>query len=61
MRAIARSFVTGSKIEAGANARLPVEVLGAVLNGVTAEGEYQYYGYSAGYGVAEPEVAGQLT
>ena len=41
--------------------RLPVEVLGAVLNGVGAEGEYQYYGYAAGYGVAEPEVAGQLT
>ena len=41
--------------------RLPVEVLGAVLNGVGAEGEYQYYGYAAGYGVSEPEVAGHLT
>ncbi len=42
--------------------RIPVEVLGAVLNGVGLEGEYQYYGYAAGYGVQEEtEVAGQLT
>jgi capsular exopolysaccharide synthesis family protein len=41
--------------------RLPVEVLGAVLNGVGVDGEYQYYGYATGYGVDEPEVAGQLT
>jgi tyrosine-protein kinase Etk/Wzc len=41
--------------------RTPVEVLGAVLNGVGMEGEYQYYGYSAGYGVQEGETAGQLT
>jgi len=31
--------------------RTPVEVLGTVLNGVSMEGEYQYYGYAAGYGV----------
>jgi Mrp family chromosome partitioning ATPase len=41
--------------------RLPVEVLGAVLNGVGEDGEYQYYGYATGYGVSEPEVAGHLT
>ena len=41
--------------------RTPVEVLGAVLNGVGMEGEYQYYGYAVGYGVQEPETAGQLT
>ena len=41
--------------------RTPVEVLGTVLNGVGMEGEYQYYGYAAGYGVQEPEAAGQLT
>ena len=35
--------------------RLPIEILGAVLNGVQLEGEYQYYGYSAGYALAEPE------
>ena len=41
--------------------RIPVDVLGAVLNGVGVEGEYQYYGYAAGYGAQESEVAGQLT
>ena len=28
--------------------RLPIEVLGAVLNDVPLDGEYQYYGYSSG-------------
>jgi succinoglycan biosynthesis transport protein ExoP len=41
--------------------RIPVEVLGAVLNGVDNDGEYRYYGYVAGYAVGEAEVAGQLT
>jgi succinoglycan biosynthesis transport protein ExoP len=41
--------------------RIPVEVLGAVLNGVGVDGEYQYYGYASGYDVEQPEVAGQLT
>jgi capsular exopolysaccharide synthesis family protein len=29
--------------------RLPVDVIGAVLNGVTLNGAYSYYGYVAGY------------
>jgi len=41
--------------------RLPIDILGAVLNGVATDGEYQYYGYSAGYGaVEEGEPAGQI-
>jgi len=36
--------------------RLPIRVLGAVLNGVDLTGEYQYYGYSAGYALTEGEV-----
>jgi hypothetical protein len=36
--------------------RLPIRVLGAVLNGVNLTGEYQYYGYSAGYALTEGEV-----
>jgi Mrp family chromosome partitioning ATPase len=31
--------------------RLPIEVLGAVLNGVRLRGEFQYYAYSPGYGI----------
>jgi succinoglycan biosynthesis transport protein ExoP len=41
--------------------RLPVRILGAVLNDVKAEGAYRYYGYIAGYDVgeeAEPAGAG---
>ena len=40
--------------------RLPIEVLGAVLNGVKLEGEYQYYGYSVGYALAEPETGTEV-
>jgi succinoglycan biosynthesis transport protein ExoP len=29
--------------------RLPVNVLGAILNGIRAKGAYQYYGYLSGY------------
>jgi capsular exopolysaccharide synthesis family protein len=36
--------------------RLPVRILGAVLNGVSLTGEYQYYGYSQGYALPEGEV-----
>jgi succinoglycan biosynthesis transport protein ExoP len=31
--------------------RLPIQVLGAVLNGVSLRGEFQYYAYSPGYGI----------
>jgi succinoglycan biosynthesis transport protein ExoP len=33
--------------------RLPVRVLGAVLNGVQLRGEFEYYRYSEGYGVTD--------
>ena len=36
--------------------RLPIELLGAVLNDVALDGEYQYYGYASGYELVEPEV-----
>lgn len=36
--------------------RLPVELIGAVLNGITYQGEYAYYSYVPGYeAVDEPE------
>jgi polysaccharide biosynthesis transport protein len=35
--------------------RLPVKVIGTVLNNVSLEGEFQYYGYAAGYGTGEAE------
>jgi polysaccharide biosynthesis transport protein len=35
--------------------RLPVNVIGAVLNGVALEGEFVYYGYAAGYGATGEE------
>ena len=31
--------------------RLPVRILGAVLNGVELRGEFEYYKYSEGYGL----------
>jgi len=35
--------------------RLPINILGAVLNGVHLHGEFEYYGYASGYGLgAEP-------
>ena len=30
--------------------RLPINILGAVLNGVHLHGEFEYYGYASGYG-----------
>ena len=30
--------------------RLPISVVGAVLNGVQLRGEFEYYGYASGYG-----------
>ncbi|HEU4994850.1 MAG TPA: polysaccharide biosynthesis tyrosine autokinase [Gemmatimonadaceae bacterium] len=41
--------------------RLPVEVLGAVLNGVQPTGEFQYYAYTPGYGIEPQETAGALS
>ena len=40
--------------------RLPVQVLGAVLNGVPLTGEFQYYAYTPGYSVDSGEIAGEL-
>jgi len=37
--------------------RLPINILGAVLNGVQLRGEFEYYGYATGYGYAEADVA----
>lgn len=39
--------------------RLPVQVVGAVLNAVPLTGEFQYYAYSGGYGTP-PDSAGQV-
>jgi Mrp family chromosome partitioning ATPase len=33
--------------------RLPITVLGAVLNGVNLKGEFDYYGYASGYGFTD--------
>ena len=35
--------------------RLPINVVGSVLNAAPNEGEYEYYGYVAGYGTEELE------
>ena len=40
--------------------RLPVRILGAVLNDVQAEGVYRYYGYLAGYEAEEERDGRQL-
>ncbi len=40
--------------------RLPVDALGAVLNGVELTGEFQYYAYSPGYSVESGEPGGVL-
>jgi hypothetical protein len=39
--------------------RLPVRILGAVLNDVKPEGVYRYYGYLAGYEAEEERKAGK--
>ena len=36
--------------------RLPVRIMGAVLNGVPAGGAYRYYGYLPGYEAADEQV-----
>jgi len=41
--------------------RLPVQVLGAVMNDVKLEGEYQYYSYLDGYSVHTDEELPRLT
>jgi Mrp family chromosome partitioning ATPase len=41
--------------------RLPVRLLGAVLNEVEAGGVYRYYNYIYGYTSDEEPAAGQLT
>ena len=41
--------------------RLPVQVLGAVMNDVKLEGEYQYYSYLDGYSVQTDEELPRLT
>jgi capsular exopolysaccharide synthesis family protein len=40
--------------------RLPVRVVGAILNDVSQNGQYRYYSYIAGYEVLEEEDAEQL-
>lgn len=40
--------------------RLPVDILGAVLNGINLEGQYAYYTYAAGYAADEDEVSTQI-
>jgi Mrp family chromosome partitioning ATPase len=35
--------------------RLPINVLGSVLNAAPTYGEYEYYGYVSGYGTEELE------
>lgn len=41
--------------------RLPVQVLGAIMNDVRLEGEYQYYSYLDGYSVQRDEELPRLT
>jgi Mrp family chromosome partitioning ATPase len=39
--------------------RLPINLIGTVLNGVALDGEFKYYGYTSGYEIREEEA--QLT
>ena len=41
--------------------RLPINILGAVLNGVSLKGEFDYYGYASGYGFGEEPVESETT
>jgi capsular exopolysaccharide synthesis family protein len=41
--------------------RLPINVLGAVLNGVNLKGEFDYYGYASGYGFNDIPVESEST
>jgi Mrp family chromosome partitioning ATPase len=40
--------------------RLPVNLLGAVLNDVPPKGEFQYYAYTAGYSIDTKESGPEL-
>jgi Mrp family chromosome partitioning ATPase len=40
--------------------RLPIRLVGAVLNDAELKGEFQYYSYLEGYDVEEEESAGRL-
>jgi capsular exopolysaccharide synthesis family protein len=40
--------------------RLPINVIGSVLNAAPSEGEYEYYGYVAGYGTEGLEPSQQV-
>ena len=40
--------------------RLPINVIGSVLNAAPTEGEYEYYGYVAGYGTEDLEPGQQV-
>ncbi|HEY2025747.1 MAG TPA: CpsD/CapB family tyrosine-protein kinase, partial [Gemmatimonadaceae bacterium] len=40
--------------------RLPINILGAVLNAAPTGGEYEYYGYVSGYGTLELEPGQQV-
>jgi capsular exopolysaccharide synthesis family protein len=40
--------------------RLPISVLGTVLNAAPSDGEYEYYGYVAGYGTVDLEPGQQV-
>ena len=40
--------------------RLPVDILGAVLNSTPLDGEFQYYAYSSGYTIEGDETSGAL-
>ncbi len=40
--------------------RLPINVIGSVLNAAPTEGEYEYYGYVAGYGTEDLEPSQQV-
>ena len=40
--------------------RLPINVIGSVLNAAPAEGEYEYYGYVSGYGTEDLEPSQQV-
>lgn len=41
--------------------RLPIHVLGAVLNGVSLKGEFDYYGYASGYGFTDALIESDST
>jgi len=41
--------------------RLPINILGAVLNGVNLKGEFDYYGYASGYSFTEDVTESEST